>query len=159
MTKEELEQKIMVLLGGRAAERLVFNHVSTGAADDLVRATDIAFNMVTRYGMDEQLGPVTYEEAPTAFLHDQGGALHEKRYSESTAKKIDDTVRHIIGGCFKHSMEILESNRDILDACAEELLKQERLDENCLRELTIGLNKSKSASKEAHARVPVSIVQ
>ena len=68
MTREELENKMAVLLGGRAAEHIVFDELSTGAADDLAKATDIARSMVTRYGMDEELGQVAYEKVPQSFL-------------------------------------------------------------------------------------------
>src|SRR3546814_8490148 len=85
MTREELERKIAVLLGGRAAEKAVFGHLSTGAADDLARVTDIARSMVTRYGMDEALGYVTYDRDRPSFLGQpvpQGYA--ERGYSEET---------------------------------------------------------------------------
>jgi cell division protease FtsH len=149
MTKEELENKITVLLGGRAAEKLVFDHSSTGAADDLVKATDIAHSMVTRYGMDEKLGYVAYEEPHSAFLGEQTFGMTEKRYSEATSQQIDETVRIIIGTCFDRALNILKGNREILEQCVVELLKSERLEEEQLKTLTRAVQKMAPVKKEA----------
>ena len=91
MTRAELENKMAVLLGGRAAELLVFNHFSTGAADDLRRVTDIARSMVTRYGMSEALGSVAYDREPGTFLTGPNPLLPhgEHDYGEATADAID----------------------------------------------------------------------
>src|SRR5689334_21350383 len=89
MTREELENKMAVLLGGRAAEYIVFGHLSTGAADDLSKVTDIARNMVMRYGMDERLGHVAYESERAPFLGEPAAAMmppRERRYSDATAR-------------------------------------------------------------------------
>ncbi|MDD4617329.1 MAG: ATP-dependent zinc metalloprotease FtsH [Alphaproteobacteria bacterium] len=142
MTEEELQNKITVLLGGRAAEKLVFGLSSTGAADDLVKATDIAHSMVARFGMDESLGYVAYEEPRTTFL-DPELRLTDKKYSEATAMKIDTTVRNIIAGCFDRATTILKNNRDILEACVVELLKTERIEEEKLRVLTRTVKRAK----------------
>jgi membrane protease FtsH catalytic subunit (EC 3.4.24.-) len=96
MTKEELEHKIAVLLGGRAAEKLIFNHLSTGASDDIARATDIARNMVTRYGMDPDIGFVVYEEKQQNFLNPNGHGVNGCLVSDRTAQQIDAAVRSII---------------------------------------------------------------
>ena len=93
MTQEELEKKMAVLLGGRAAEQLVFGHLSTGAADDLVRTTDIARSMVTRYGMVPELGHVAYDRDRPGFLGGPGGCPPTAPYSEQTAQAIDAAVR------------------------------------------------------------------
>src|SRR4029077_20185232 len=97
MTKEELESKMAVLLGGRAAELIVFNHLSTGAADDLRRVTDIARSMVTRYGMSERLGSVAYERDPGNFLAgaDRPYPVREREYADETAAAVDEEVRAI----------------------------------------------------------------
>ena len=92
MTREELENKMAVLLGGRAAEHVIYGHLSTGAADDLVKVTDIARSMVMRYGMDEKLGNLSFEDERPAFLPTQI-APAERRYSEETAREIDRAVR------------------------------------------------------------------
>src|SRR5690606_16443952 len=84
MTRAELENKMTVLLGGRAAEHIVFQHLSTGAADDLQKVTDIARSMVMRYGMDPTLGHVAYESERRSFLPDAGGTASTRTYSEET---------------------------------------------------------------------------
>ena len=140
MTREELLNKICVLLGGRAAEKLVFGHLSTGAADDLVKATDIARSIVTRYGMEEKLGYVAYESERTPFLQPAPGqVVTERHYSEQTAREIDLAVRRIVEDCFARALGILERNREILEGCAKRLLEVETLDEEELRRLTADL--------------------
>ncbi len=139
MTRDELENKVAVLLGGRAAEKLVFGHTSTGGADDLAKATDIVHNMVTRFGMDEKLGSVTYDRSSDAFLGNKVPFLSQKKYSEATSQKIDEAVRDIIAKAFTRAQEILKENRGMLDACAAELLKTETLDEGRLKALTTGI--------------------
>jgi len=131
MTRDELEEKLSVLLGGRAAEDLVFERHSTGAADDLARATEIARSMVTRYGMDEQLGPLTYDE-PVGLLG-VPAAPRARPYSEQTAREIDCAVREIVRRAFDRARAILESNRALLEESARELLAHETLSENDLR--------------------------
>ena len=139
MTRDELEHKIMVLLGGRAAEKLVFGHLSTGAADDLAKVTDIARDMVTRYGMEESLGYVAYEAPRQRFIDVPGLAGNEVRASAATQEKIDEAVRGIVMGAFERTCEILRRNRAILERCARELLQRETLDEERLKALTEGL--------------------
>jgi len=135
MTKEELERKIMVLLGGRAAEKLVFGHLSTGASDDLAKVTDIARDMVTRYGMDETLGYVAYEAQRQAFLDAPGFAPAGWRPSPETQQRIDEAVRSIVMNAFDQATALLEARRELLERCAQELLKRETLDEDALRVL------------------------
>ena len=129
MTREELENKMATLLGGRAAEMLVFNQLSTGAADDLDKATDIARNMVMRYGMDETLGQAVYTQEESLFL---GGAAiprvqEAKSYSEKTAGQIDEAIRNLIMRAFDKATAILKKNRKILDDTAQKLLEKETL--------------------------------
>jgi cell division protease FtsH len=128
MTRGELLDKICVLLGGRAAEKLVFEHLSTGASDDLAKVTDIARSMVTRYGMDESLGYVVYDAPRSAFLG-QGEAptYLERRFSEDTARDIDEAVRKIVDEAFRRTIAILRQNRSVLERCAEVLLQKETL--------------------------------
>ncbi len=136
MTRDELEARMAVLMGGRAAEHVVFNHYSTGAADDLAKVTDIARDMVTRYGMDPELGAVSLEESRPAFL---GGApaapWHEREYSEATAREVDCAVRRIVEAAFRRAVELLTENRDVLERGAKELLEKETLTEAELRKL------------------------
>lgn len=145
MTKEELEYKIAVLLGGRAAEKLIFNHLSTGASDDIARATDIARSMVTRYGMDPDIGFVVYEDNQERFLGQQGpGGFNGCKISDSTARQIDASVRKIVDDTFTMIYAILESNREVLERCAKVLLEKETLLEKELVDLTADLKRQES---------------
>ena len=125
MTREELEQKMLVLLGGRAAEHVAFGHLSTGAADDLSKATEIARSMVTRYGMGGALGPVSYETEPNGFLGPLAGT--RRLYAEETAREIDVAVRDLVQAAFARARAILVTNRAVLDESARELLARETL--------------------------------
>ena len=135
MTKEELLQKMSVLLGGRAAEQIIYGHWSTGASDDLVRTTDIARSMVTRYGMVPELGHIAYDRDRAGFLGNAGGMPGDRGYSEHTAQAIDDAVRGLIAQAFAAAMGILERDRDVLERSAKLLLEKETLDEAQLRAL------------------------
>jgi len=141
MTREELEHKIMVLLGGRAAEKLVFGHLSTGAADDLAKVTDIARDMVTRYGMDEAIGYVSWEPQRHAMLDVPGLESGGCPRSPQTQAHIDNSVRGIVMDCFERTTALLARNRAVLDRAAHELLAHETLDEAALRALTADLRK------------------
>src|SRR5579885_415755 len=137
MTRDELEAKIAVFLGGRAAEKLVFGKLSTGAADDLAKVTDIARNMVVRYGMDETLGYVVYESERPSFLGNvPGPAPNERHFSETTAEAIDAAVKAIVHAVFDRTIAILTANRNVLERCVTSLLEKETLNEDELRELT-----------------------
>jgi cell division protease FtsH len=137
MTREELENKMSVLLGGRAAELTVFGHLSTGAADDLRRVTDIARSMVTRYGMSERLGSVAYDRDPRSFLTgpDLPPQPREQDYAEETAAVIDKEVRGIVQSAMERALGILRERRDVLERTAQRLLEKETLDEKELTEL------------------------
>jgi cell division protease FtsH len=126
MSIEELENKIAVLLGGRGAEQLVFGEVSTGASDDLVKVTDIARSMVTRYGMDATLGQATYETERGTFLGmpSEGGG---RRFSEDTAREIDVSVRERIDRVYQKTLAILRERRGELESLAAKLLEKETL--------------------------------
>ncbi len=139
MTEDELRDKIAVLMGGRAAERLIFGHLSTGAADDLARATDIARSMVARYGMDADLGNVSYDTEKSTFLGGSAPGYFERSYSEATAEAMDEAVREVLSAGAARAMEILTGNRDILELAASRLLKVETLDEAALHDLAQGL--------------------
>ena len=139
MTRTDLEHKIAVLLGGRAAEKLVFGELSTGAADDLARATDIARDMITRFGMDEGLGYIAFEAQRPRFLDTPELAHGGCRLAESTQARIDQAIRDIVMGVFERAYRILDINRAVLERCARELLARETLDESDIRQLTQGL--------------------
>jgi cell division protease FtsH len=134
MTRRELEHKMMVLLGGRAAEHVVFNQLSTGAADDLAKVADIARSMVMRYGMDEKLGNLAYERERTTFL-EIPQVFQERSYSEDTAREIDHAVREIVQSAFRESVGLLTRCRSLLEEGAALLLNKETLGEDELARL------------------------
>ncbi|MDB5862629.1 MAG: cell division protein FtsH [Betaproteobacteria bacterium] len=155
MTREELENKMAVLLGGRASERLVFGHLSTGAADDLAKVTDIARSMVMRYGMEEKLGHVAYESASPRFLDVPEILPRERQFSEEVAREIDRAVKAIIDEAFRKAHHALFRNRRVLDLGAEQLLQKETLNEDELKALAnevrhVERSGSRAAS-ESHA--------
>lgn len=126
MTSEELEDRLAVLLGGRAAESVFFEHVSTGAADDLSKATGIARSMVARFGMNKVLGQVSYEPEAVPFLATPGQSPWQPRwYSDETAAKIDSAVRSIVEAAFDRAVLILARNKKVLSEAAQNLLRQE----------------------------------
>ncbi len=127
MTRQELVGRLCVLLGGRAAEELIFNDISTGAQNDLQRATDIARSMVTEYGMSEKLGLVTYQkERQSIFLQTQTTAS-AKEYSEETARAIDAEVSRLIREAHVQVRNILTEKRDKLEKIATTLLDKETI--------------------------------
>jgi len=139
MTREELENKMAVLLGGRAAEFIVFHHLSTGAADDLAKVTDIARAMVTRYGMSEKIGHIALETDQRSYLAQDplmaGPRPHD--YGEHTADAIDEEVRKIVDHAFDRAVKILTERRDALEQTAARLLEVETLGEDDLRPLQL----------------------
>lgn len=155
VTRPELEQKIAVLLGGRAAEKLVFGVLSTGAADDLAKATDIARDMVTRYGMDEGLGYVVFEPARQQMLDLPAGMLpRDNAASEDTQRRIDNAIRCIVMDGFDRASTILSANREVLERGARSLLEKETLDEAALRDLSAQLQRVDS-NQSLQMRLPL----
>jgi cell division protease FtsH len=135
MTRDELENKMAVLLGGRAAEHLIFEHLSTGAADDLAKATDIARSMVTRYGMDETLGHVVYQSETPLFLgYPMPGNSH-RDVSDETAQRIDNAISGFVQAAFDRAERILRERREVLERGAQQLLAKETLAQPDLQEL------------------------
>jgi cell division protease FtsH len=122
------EAELITMLGGRAAEESVFQRLTTGASNDLERATDLARKMVMEYGMSEELGPMTFgERDELVFL---GRSLSEHRnYSEAVARKIDVEVRRIIGNAHLRALEVMKTHRELLDSLAQLLIQKETLDE------------------------------
>jgi cell division protease FtsH len=150
MRKTELNNRIATLLGGRAAEALIFNDISTGAQNDLSRATDIARSMVKEYGMSERLGQVFFaNKQQPAFLgtHGEGGG----QYSDETAKSIDEEVRRIIDEQYDKAIQILESNRELLVETVGRLLKDEVIEGDALVELAEAVTHAK---RTAGSRAP-----
>ncbi|OYY67006.1 MAG: cell division protein FtsH [Burkholderiales bacterium 28-67-8] len=140
LDRSELMNRITVLLGGRAAERLVFAQVSTGAADDIARATDIARDMVMRHGMDDGLGCVAWAEGAAPFLElNQATNLRGGIASPDTAQRIDAAVQRIVQQALDRALDALQRNRATLDRCAQALLEHETLDEAEIRTLCADL--------------------
>ncbi len=135
MTRGELENKMAILLGGRAAEETVFGHLSTGAADDLVKVTGIARSMVMRYGMVKALGNIAYEEERTPFLAGVPAAPGPREFSEETAREIDIAVREIVKAAYDKALAILARERAVLERGAARLLEKETLTEADLADL------------------------
>ena len=126
ISKTEMEEQIISLLGGRVAEEIVIKDISTGASNDIERATAIAKSMITKYGMNERLGTVTYgSESQEVFL---GRDLaQEKTYSEETAAIIDEEIKKMISKSYQRAKELLEQNMDKLDAVATVLIEKEKI--------------------------------
>jgi cell division protease FtsH len=127
MTRTELENKMATLLGGRAAEQLIFGELSTGAADDLTKVTQIARSIVARYGMDSTLGPIVYDQDRQTFLTPEGLQSSPRYYSEQTAREIDLAARSLVEAAFAKSTKILTERRRALERGAQQLLQKETL--------------------------------
>jgi len=126
MTKTDMEEQIMHLLGGRVAEKLVLKDISTGASNDLERATTIARNMITKYGMSEKIGPINYSESDEVFLGRD--FTSRKNFSESLASEIDKEIKLIMETAFDRTEEILKEHMDQLNRIADALLEMETID-------------------------------
>ncbi len=137
VSKKEMRENIVVLLGGRVAEKIVLDDISTGASNDLERATSTARNMVTRYGFSEKLGPVVYghDESQVFLGRDYAGG---NRYSESVAAEIDSEIRSLIESCFDDAEEILKEHIDKLHTVAKYLFMNEKIDGEQFEELMNG---------------------
>lgn len=127
VTKNRMEESIVVLLGGRAAEKLILDDITTGASNDIERATSVARDMVTRYGFSEKLGPILYgSENDEVFLGRDYG--HGKNYSENVASEIDAEIRELIETGYEKAKDILTVHGDLLELCAQYLIKHEKID-------------------------------
>ena len=135
MTKSELEDRLAVLLAGRVTEELVFGDVSTGAQNDLMRATDIARAMVKEYGMSGKMGLMAYERPRNPFLTGDNWSPTEKEYSEKIAADIDEEVRRILDETHEKTKRVIEENRETLDALANLLMEKEVVDREEFKKL------------------------
>jgi cell division protease FtsH len=124
---QTLKDRIVVLMAGRAAEDLIYGQISTGAADDLVRATDIARQLITRFGMSAELGQSVLERQNATYLGDRMATVGEKDYSEQTAREIDLGIRALLDEAYQRAKALLESRRADLDEGARLLLEKETL--------------------------------
>jgi cell division protease FtsH len=134
LTKSEVLDRIAVMLGGRAAEEVVFQEISTGAKNDLDKATELALNMVRSYGMSDRLGPLSYERGGPAFLNPPG-MPREKEYSEETARVIDGEVRSILDAAYTRARTIIADRRQPLMEIAAILLEKEVIEGDQLKAL------------------------
>jgi cell division protease FtsH len=135
MTRRELEGKMAVLLGGRAAEQLVFGELSTGAADDIAKVTEIAQSIVMRYGMAEELANVVFETTRPRYLDVPTLESSRREYSEDTARQIDAAVKALVAQAFERSLAVLRERRAVLEQGARELLLRETLNDEDLTRL------------------------
>jgi cell division protease FtsH len=125
--QSKFEADMAAVMGGRAAEEIVFNEVTTGASSDLEQATRMARAMVTQYGMSEKLGPLIFgEKDELVFLGKEIG--EQRNYSEEIARQIDAEVRRIVENAYNRAVKIIQENRARLDDIADRLLKEETLD-------------------------------
>ncbi len=128
MTRDELLDRLQVLLGGRVSEEIIFGDISTGAQNDLMRATDIARRMVMEYGMSERLGPMTYTQDSRSAHLDLGFGSREREFSEKTAQGIDEEIAGIIDATHQKVIRILTEERSMLEKLARILLEKESID-------------------------------
>lgn len=135
LPKSEMLNQITVMLAGRVAEQLIVGDISTGASDDLRRATALARKMVMQFGMSDNIGPVSYDEGGEVFIGRDFG--HAKSYSEKTASDIDEEVKHILTEQYKKTEELLNENMDSLKAVGDLLLKEETIDSDMFEECLV----------------------
>ncbi len=127
LTKNKMEQEIVALLGGRAAEQLILDDVTTGASNDIERATGIARNMVVRYGMSDVLGPIQYgNDNDDVFIGRDWG--HTRNYGENIAGIIDTEIKRIVGDAFEEAIQLLEKHMEVLHKTAKLLIEKEKID-------------------------------
>ena len=136
MSKTEMEENIVSLLGGRVAESLILNDISTGASNDIERATKIARSMVTKYGMSERIGALMLGSANEEVFIGRDLA-HTRSHSEAIANEIDREVKRIIDECYRKAKEIIEENDSVLHKCAEMLLEKEKISRTEFEELFV----------------------
>jgi cell division protease FtsH len=142
MTRAELENRMAVLMGGRAAEHVVFSHFSTGAADDLAKIADIARSIVTRYAMEPDLGHVAFEADQRSLLGPGGEPMRQRLYGDDTAREIDCAVRKNVLTAFERATAVLTENRALLEESARLLLEKETLDTPDLERLFASVQKA-----------------
>ncbi|HEY7250921.1 MAG TPA: ATP-dependent zinc metalloprotease FtsH [Methylomirabilota bacterium] len=138
LTRSELEDRIAVLLGGRMAEEIIYGEISTGAHNDLERATEMARLMVMQYGMSEQLGPMTFGGGPQAMFLRGSGLGQDREYSEESARRIDSETRAIIDRMYDRVRDLLTTRKRVLVEAAAELKQKETLEGDRLRQLLAG---------------------
>ena len=134
VSKREMEEELIVLLGGRVAEKIVLEDISTGASNDIERATNVARSMVTRYGFSEKLGPIVYgTDNNEVFLGRDYS--HGRNYSENIAAEIDAEIRELVETGYENARNILETHRDCLERVAAYLMKNEKMNGDVFEKL------------------------
>jgi cell division protease FtsH len=128
MTEKELQTKMIILFGGRAAEYVILDVLSTGAADDMIKATDIARNMIMQYGMHHKMGSVSYGVNHSSYLSIFSDTPNKRNFSEATAKEIDDAIHEIVQHAFDQAINIIKSHRQQMEKGAKLLLEKETLE-------------------------------
>jgi cell division protease FtsH len=145
LSEEEIKAEIATLLGGRSAEEVVFGSITTGATNDLQRATDLAERMVTSYGMSKVLGPLAYEKGQqNTFLGDNMMTNPRRYVSDETAKAIDDEVKQLVENAHEIALDILNQNKDLMEQIAQQILETEVIEGENLQHL---LNQVKYQTK------------
>ena len=139
-TKAFLETQVAVLMGGRVAEELFMNHMTSGASNDIERATDIAQHMVCEFGMSD-LGPLAYRKPGNSFESDRSHVL-----SEATAQRVDDAIRKVVIDAYDHARWIIEHNKPAMIALAEALLDRESLEADEIKALLVNAGASATPS-------------
>jgi cell division protease FtsH len=146
MTNEELHNKMAILLGGRAAEKIFFGNFSTGSSDDIARVTQIARGIALKYGMVEELGHTTFENPGDKYLESAGIFGGQKNYSEKVAEKIDQTIKEMVDASFEKALQIVRKYKSAIELASQELLIKESLNEEELKKyFTTSLLKPKQA--------------
>ena len=125
LTKGRMKEDIMVSLGGRIAEEIIFGDITTGASSDIKKATKTARRMVTRYGMSDNIGVICYDDDEEVFIGRDLG--HTRGYSENVAARIDSEVKRILDECSNKARQMIRENEDVLYRCAELLLEKEKI--------------------------------
>ncbi|MBC7539937.1 MAG: ATP-dependent zinc metalloprotease FtsH [Bacteriovorax sp.] len=133
MTNEELENKIIILLGGRAAEKVFFGNFSTGSSDDIAKVTQIARGIALKYGMVEELGHISYEDPSEKYLETSAYFGGHKNYSEKVAENIDKKIKEMVDVAFEKAFNIIKNNKATIERAANELLQKETLSEDDLK--------------------------
>ncbi|MEK7447235.1 MAG: ATP-dependent zinc metalloprotease FtsH [Patescibacteria group bacterium] len=145
LTKSKISDDITMAMGGRAAEEMIFNEISTGAANDIEKSTKMARNMVVKYGMNEKLGPQVYGHQGEQVFLGKELTEHNKDYSEETAAIIDEETNKIIMDCYRKSMDILKKNKTKLDLVAKTLVEKETIEGEDFEKLMSKVDKVKKS--------------
>lgn len=146
LSKQDLENKMTVLMAGRAAEMLIFNQLTTGASDDMVKATNIAREMVMRFGMTDELGFIAYDEKQSLFLEAKD-SFGGHGFADDTAKEIDECVKKMVMAAYNRAFDFLKDHRHILEDAAHELMERETLSEEDLHRIFSDLDQADSKEK------------